>query len=66
MNSGLWLLLCMLLSSWPFFFFAIGFLLYFQVREPLPFACPRWLYHGRRAIQLRPNCKAHPVSSSLS
>src|ERR1043166_8726039 len=38
MNAGLWLLLCMLLS-WPFF--AIGFILYFQVREPLPFSCPR-------------------------
>lgn len=38
MHAGLWTLLCTLLS-WPFF--AIGFIIYFQVREPLPYPCPR-------------------------
>jgi len=29
-------------------------------REPLPFACPQMLYHGRRAMQLLPNGKCKP------
>jgi len=59
MNAGLWLLLCMLLS-WPFF--AIGFILYFQVREPLPFPCPRCSTMVGARFNFCPNCKCnlHP------
>ena len=59
MNGGLWLLLCMLLS-WPFF--AIGFILYFQVREPLPFPCPRCSNMVGARFNFCPNCKCnlHP------
>ena len=59
MNGGLWLLLCMLLS-WPFF--AIGFILYFQVREPLPFPCPRCSTMVGARFNFCPNCKCnlHP------
>ncbi|HUL14494.1 MAG TPA: zinc ribbon domain-containing protein [Terriglobales bacterium] len=38
MNPPLWTLVCLLLA-WPFF--AIGFIIYFLVREPLPYPCPR-------------------------
>jgi len=59
MNAGLWLLLCMLLS-WPFF--AIGFILYFQVREPLQFPCPRCSTLVGARFNFCPNCKCnlHP------
>ncbi len=59
MNGGLWTLLCMLLS-WPFF--AIGFILYFQVREPLPFPCPRCSTMVGARFNFCPNCKCnlHP------
>jgi len=51
--------LCMLLS-WPFF--AIGFILYFQVREPLPFPCPRCSTMVGARFNFCPNCKGnlHP------
>jgi len=60
MNGGLWMLLCMLLS-WPFF--AIGFILYFQVREPLPFPCPRCGTTVGARFNFCPNCKCnlHPT-----
>jgi RNA polymerase subunit RPABC4/transcription elongation factor Spt4 len=60
MNGGLWMLLCMLLS-WPFF--AIGFILYFQVREPLPFPCPRCSTMVGARFNFCPNCKCnlHPA-----
>jgi hypothetical protein len=60
MNGGLWMLLCMLLS-WPFF--AIGFILYFQVREPLPFPCPRCGTMVGARFNFCPNCKCnlHPT-----
>jgi RNA polymerase subunit RPABC4/transcription elongation factor Spt4 len=59
MNGGLWTLLCMLLS-WPFF--AIGFILYFQVREPLPYPCPRCSTMVGARFNFCPNCKCnlHP------
>lgn len=59
MNPLLWLLLCLLLS-WPFF--AIGFILYFQVREPLPFPCPRCSAQVGARFNFCPNCKCnlHP------
>src|SRR6266404_3216147 len=59
MNGGLWTLLCVLLS-WPFF--AIGFILYFQVREPLPFPCPRCSTMVGARFNFCPNCKCnlHP------
>src|SRR5260221_2485845 len=56
MNGGLWTLLCMLLS-WPLF--AIGFILYFQVREPLPFSCPRCSTQGWARLNLLPHCQCH-------
>ncbi len=59
MNPVLWTLLCMLLS-WPFF--AIGFILYFQVREPLPYPCPRCSTMVGARFNFCPNCKCnlHP------
>lgn len=59
MNPQLWMLLCLLLS-WPFF--AIGFILYFQVREPLPFPCPRCSAQVGARFNFCPNCKCnlHP------
>ncbi len=59
MNPLLWLLLCLLLS-WPFF--AIGLILYFQVREPLPFPCPRCSTQVGARFNFCPNCKCnlHP------
>src|SRR6266852_4691625 len=38
MMSGLWTLLVLILS-WPFM--AIGFIIYFLMREPLPYPCPQ-------------------------
>ena len=59
MNAGLWTLLCVLLS-WPFF--AIGFILYFQVREPLPYPCPRCATMVGARFNFCPNCNCnlHP------
>jgi RNA polymerase subunit RPABC4/transcription elongation factor Spt4 len=59
MNPALWTILCMLLS-WPFF--AIGFILYFQVREPLPYTCPRCSTMVGARFNFCPNCKCnlHP------
>jgi hypothetical protein len=59
MNPQLWMLLCMLLS-WPFF--AIGFILYFTVREPLPYPCPRCSTSVGARFNFCPNCKCnlHP------
>src|SRR6266481_980123 len=46
--------------SWPYF--AIGFILYFQVREPLPFSCPRCSTMVGARFNFCPNCKCnlHP------
>jgi hypothetical protein len=59
LNPFLWTILCMLLS-WPFF--AIGFLLYFQVREPLPYPCPRCSTMVGARFNFCSNCKCnlHP------
>lgn len=59
MNPQLWIILCMLLS-WPFF--AIGFILYFQVREPLPYPCPRCSTLVGARFNFCSNCKCnlHP------
>src|SRR5260370_14698172 len=54
MNGGLWMLLCMLLS-WPFF--AIGFIIYFQVLQPLPFPCPRSRTIVASRLHLCPSCQ---------
>ena len=63
MNPILWTLLCLLLS-WPFF--AIGFILYFQVREPLPYPCPRCATMVSARFNFCPNCKCnlHPSCSN--
>src|ERR1700747_835905 len=60
MKGGLWPLFAVLLS-WPFF--AIGFFLYFQVREPLPFPCPRCSTMVGARFNFCPNCKCnlHPA-----
>ena len=59
MNPQLWMLLCMLLS-WPFF--AIGFILYFSIREPLPYPCQRCSTIVGARFNFCPNCKCnlHP------
>ena len=59
MSPQLWTLLCLLLS-WPFF--AIGFILYFTVREPLPYPCPRCSTMVGARFNFCPNCKCnlHP------
>ena len=54
MNAMLWTILCALLS-WPFFL--IGFLIYFQVREPLPYPCPRCANLVGPRFNFCPNCK---------
>jgi hypothetical protein len=38
MNSTLWTLLCVMLMP---AYVALGFIIYFLVREPLPYACPK-------------------------
>jgi hypothetical protein len=63
MNPQLWTILCMLLS-WPFF--AIGFLLYFQVREPLPYPCPRCSTMVGARFNFCSNCKCNLHPSCLN
>ena len=59
MHAGLWLLLILVLSP---AYLAIGFLLYFFLREPLPFACPQCGATVGARFNYCPNCKnnLHP------
>ena len=59
MNSALWtLLVIVLLPAWTF----IGFLIYFLMREPLPYPCPQCGKTVGARFNFCPNCKCnlHP------
>ncbi|MGB8474695.1 MAG: zinc ribbon domain-containing protein [Candidatus Acidiferrum sp.] len=59
MNSALWtLLVIVLLPAWTF----IGFLIYFLMREPLPYDCPQCGNSVGARFNFCPNCKCnlHP------
>ncbi|HME13316.1 MAG TPA: zinc ribbon domain-containing protein, partial [Candidatus Acidoferrum sp.] len=60
MHAGLWLLLILVLSP---AYLAIGFLLYFFMREPLPYACPQCGAMVGARFNFCPNCKnnLHPA-----
>jgi len=59
MHSGLWTLLALILS-WPFPF--LGVIIYFLVREPLPYPCPRCSAAVGARFNFCPSCKCnlHP------
>jgi hypothetical protein len=59
MNSTLWtLLVIVLLPAWTF----VGFLIYFLMREPLPYDCPQCGKAVGARFNFCPNCKCnlHP------
>jgi hypothetical protein len=59
MNSGLWTILAIiLLPAWGF----IGFVIYFLMREPLPYHCPQCGATVGARFNFCPNCKCnlHP------
>lgn len=59
MNSALWtLLVILLLPAWGF----IGFIIYFLMREPLPYPCPQCGRAVGARFNFCPNCKCnlHP------
>src|ERR1700722_20187676 len=60
MHAGLWLLLILVLSP---AYLGIGFLLYFFMREPLPYACPNCAATVGARYNFCPNCKTnlHPA-----
>jgi hypothetical protein len=59
MNSALWTFLVVVL--WPAYF-AIGFIIYFLMRQPLPFNCPKCTAAVTARYNFCPNCKCnlHP------
>ncbi|HXM93507.1 MAG TPA: zinc ribbon domain-containing protein [Candidatus Dormibacteraeota bacterium] len=60
MHSGLWTLLVLILSpAWM----ALGFIIYFLVREPLPYNCPQCGKTLGPRYNFCPNCKTnlHPA-----
>jgi RNA polymerase subunit RPABC4/transcription elongation factor Spt4 len=62
MNSALWtLLVIVLLPAWTF----VGFLIYFLMREPLPYPCPQCGNAVGARFNFCPNCKCnlHPSCS---
>jgi hypothetical protein len=59
MNSAVWtLLVIILLPAWTF----LGFLIYFLMREPLPYPCPQCSAAVGARYNFCPNCKCnlHP------
>lgn len=59
MNSGLWtVLVIILLPAWGF----VGFVIYFLMREPLPYPCPQCTKSVGARFNFCPNCKCnlHP------
>jgi hypothetical protein len=59
MNSALWtLLVLILLPAWGF----VGFIIYFLMREPLPYPCPQCGKAVGARFNFCPNCKCnlHP------
>ncbi len=59
MSSALWTFLVIVLSP---AYFAIGFILYFLMRQPLPYACPQCGKMVGARFNFCPNCKCnlHP------
>jgi hypothetical protein len=59
MNSTLWTLLCVILMP---AYLALGFIIYFLVREPLPYACPKCAATVGPRFNFCPSCKCdlHP------
>ena len=59
MNSGLWTFLVIIL--WPAYF-AIGFIIYFLMRQPFPYSCPQCATSVGARYNFCPNCKCnlHP------
>ena len=59
MNSALWTLLVLVLSPG---YVGIGFIIYFLIREPLPYPCPRCSQPVGPRFNFCPNCKCdlHP------
>jgi len=59
MNSTLWTLLVLVLSPG---YVGIGFIIYFLIREPLPYPCPRCRQLVGPRFNFCPNCKCdlHP------
>ena len=56
MNSGLWTILVMVLSpGW----LALGFFIYFLMREPLPYNCPQCGTTVGARFNYCPNCKCN-------
>ncbi len=56
MNSTLWTLLVILLFP---AYFAIGFIIYFLMREPLPYPCPQCGSSVGARFNYCPNCKCN-------
>jgi len=59
MNAAVWtLLVIVLLPAWTF----VGFLIYFLMREPLPYPCPQCGKSVGARFNFCPNCKCnlHP------
>jgi RNA polymerase subunit RPABC4/transcription elongation factor Spt4 len=54
MNSTLWTLLVIVLFP---AYLAIGFIIYFLVREPLPYTCPQCPATVNARFNFCPNCK---------
>ena len=59
MSSGLWTFLVIVLSP---AYFAIGFILYFLMRQPLPLRVSSMRQDGRRALQLLPQLQVQSAS----
>lgn len=59
MNSVLWTLLVLVLSPG---YVGIGFIIYFLIRDPLPYACPRCSQLVGPRFNFCPNCRSdlHP------
>jgi hypothetical protein len=60
MNSGLWTFLVVVL--WPAYF-AVGFIIYFLMRQPLPYNCPKCAATVSARYNFCPSCKynLHPT-----
>jgi Double zinc ribbon len=59
MNSALWTLVCIILMP---AYVLLGFIIYFLVREPLPYACPKCGATVGPRFNFCPNCRCdlHP------
>jgi Double zinc ribbon len=59
MNSALWTLVCIILMP---AYVLLGFIIYFLVREPLPYACPKCEATVGPRFNFCPNCRCdlHP------